>query len=90
MLDEKEAIKVLIEEYEIVRDIYHGFGYLSAFDGTPQDRLRVLAGAIEWILERQQQWAAKEEDKQEKESPSPVSKCRSRLVISLCPRVNLR
>lgn len=59
-IDEAEAIAVMLEKYEVVRDMFHGFDYLSALNGSPQARLAMMAGAIEWILERQQQWAAQE------------------------------
>src|SRR5690606_25669992 len=54
------AIALMLEKYEVVRDMYHGFDYRSALDGTPQQRLAMMAGAIEGILDRQQQWAAAE------------------------------
>ena len=44
----------------MVRDMYHGFDYRTALGGTPQQRLVMMAGAIEWILDKQQQWAAAE------------------------------
>lgn len=59
-VDESEAIAVLIEKYEIVRDMFHGFDYKSALVGTPQERLKMMAGAIEWILDMQHKLAAKE------------------------------
>jgi type I restriction enzyme R subunit len=57
---ESEAIAVMLEKYEVVRDMYHGFDYATALNGTPQQRLAMMAGAIEWILDKQQQWAAAE------------------------------
>ena len=59
-IDEREAVAVLLEKYEIVRDMFHGFDYRTALSGTPGERLAMMAGAIEWILDRQQQWAAAE------------------------------
>jgi type I restriction enzyme, R subunit len=59
-VDEEEAFKALQERYEIVRDMYHGFDYTSAMDGTPHDRLLMMAGAIDWILQLQQRLAARE------------------------------
>jgi type I restriction enzyme R subunit len=59
-VDESEAIAVLVEKYEIVRDMFHGFDYKSALAGTPQERLKMMAGAIEWILDMQHKLAAKE------------------------------
>lgn len=62
-VDESQAIAVLMEKYEVVRDMYHGFDYASAMGGTPQERLAMMAGAIEWILDMQQKLAAKEKTK---------------------------
>lgn len=59
-IDEAEAVAVLMEKYEIVRDMFHGFDYPRGLTGTPQERLGVLAGAIEWVLDMQQKAAAKE------------------------------
>jgi type I restriction enzyme R subunit len=59
-IDEAEAIAVMMEKYEVVRDMFHGFDYRSAMNGSPQERLVMMAGAIEWILDKQQQWAVQE------------------------------
>lgn len=65
-VDEAQAIAVMMEKYEVVRDMYHGFDYDSAMSGTPQERLAMMAGAIEWILDLQQKLAAKEKSKEGK------------------------
>ena len=65
-VDEAQAIAVMMEKYEVVRDMYHGFNYALAMSGTPQERLAMMAGAIEWILDLQQKLAAKEKTKEGK------------------------
>jgi type I restriction enzyme R subunit len=67
-VDERKAIAVLMEKYEVVRDMYHGFDYATALDGAPQGRLAMMAGAIEWILDLQQKWAAKEKTDADKKN----------------------
>ena len=67
-VDEAQAIAVMMEKYEVVRDMYHGFDYASAMSGTPQERLAMMAGAIEWILDLQQKLAAKEKTKDGKKN----------------------
>ncbi|MBS0576903.1 MAG: type I restriction endonuclease subunit R [Proteobacteria bacterium] len=67
-VDEAQAIAVMMEKYEVVRDMYHGYDYVSAMSGTPQDRLAMMAGAIEWILDLQQKLAAKEKTKEGKKN----------------------
>lgn len=59
-IDEAEAVAVLLEKYEVVKAMYHGFDYARGLTGTPHERLIVLAEAIEWILTRQHEAAAKE------------------------------
>lgn len=67
-VDEAQAIAVMMEKYEVVRDMYHGYDYVSAMSGTPQERLAMMAGAIEWILDLQQKLAAKESTKEGKKN----------------------
>ncbi len=67
-VDEAQAIAVMMEKYEVVRDMYHGFDYVSALNGTPHERLAMMAGAIEWILDLQQKLAAKEKTKESKKN----------------------
>ncbi|MCB9960151.1 MAG: type I restriction endonuclease subunit R [Rhodospirillaceae bacterium] len=66
-IDESEAIRVLQEKYEIVRDMFRpgasdGFDYRPALapGATAQRRLVIMAGAIDWVLTLQQEAAAQE------------------------------
>lgn len=66
-IDEAQAVAVLIEKYEIVRDMFrpgkpNGFDYRPALalNATPQARLGVMAGAYNFVLEMQQADAARE------------------------------
>jgi len=65
-IDESQAVAVMLEKYEVVRDMYHGFDYLSALAGTPQERMTMMAGAIEWVLDMQQKLSAQEETEDKK------------------------
>ncbi|HHS88788.1 MAG TPA: type I restriction endonuclease subunit R [Rhodobacteraceae bacterium] len=65
-INEGEAVAEMLKRYEIVRDMFHGFDYSAGLTGTPQERLKVLAAAMNWILERQQQAAARETSKEAK------------------------
>lgn len=67
-VDEAQAIAVMMEKYEVVRDMYHGYDYVSAMSGTPQERLAMMAGAIEWILDLQQKLAGKEKTNKDKKN----------------------
>jgi type I restriction enzyme R subunit len=72
-IDEAEAIRVLLERYEIVRAMFHpdtkgGFDYRPALDtqATAQMRLATMAGALDWVLSLQQEDAAKETSEETK------------------------
>jgi type I restriction enzyme, R subunit len=72
-IDESEAIRVLLEKYEIVRAIFRpdtkgGFDYRPALEATStaQTRLSIMAGAIDWVLTVQQADAAKETNEEAK------------------------
>lgn len=58
---EETAIAELLRRYEIVRDMFYGFDYLTALTGSPTERLTLMASAIEFILEQQNNAAAVEE-----------------------------
>ncbi|RSU64088.1 DEAD/DEAH box helicase [Sphingomonas sp. S-NIH.Pt1_0416] len=79
-IDEAEAIAVLLERYEIVSGIFHGFDYNPGIHGAPMERLTCLAGAIDWVLK----WAEAEAGKAQ--SPEDKKKAHRRyldLVLEL-------
>jgi type I restriction enzyme, R subunit len=47
----EQAIEVLQEKYEVVRESFHGFDYSKFFSGTPGERVGVLAAAMDFILD---------------------------------------
>ena len=59
-IDESKAIAALLEKYEVVRGMFHGFDYLRGLRGTPGERLAVMAEAVEWILDHQHKAAERE------------------------------
>lgn len=61
-IDEAQAIALLLEKYNVVRAIFHGFDYHRGLAGTPQERLGVMAEAIDWVLEQQHRAAQQEND----------------------------
>ncbi len=52
-IDKEEAVATLQELLERCRAFFSGFNYQSGIDGDPNARLQALAGAIEWVLEKQ-------------------------------------
>jgi len=72
-IDEQEAIDGMVERYEVVRDMFRpglpdGFVYRPALaaDATPQLRLTIMAGALDWVLTMQQELAAEKKNNEEK------------------------
>ncbi|QIG79645.1 type I restriction endonuclease subunit R [Stakelama tenebrarum] len=59
-IDEKLAIRVMRERFEIVSAMFHGFDCEPGMHGTASQRLKCLAEALEWILARQHEAAQKE------------------------------
>ena len=59
-IDEKLAIRVMLERFEIVNALFHGFDCDPGLNGTPSQRLKCLAEALEWILARQHEAAQRE------------------------------
>ncbi len=79
-IDEAEAVAALLERYEIVSGIFHGFDYKRGIHGAPMERLTCLAGAIDWVLK----WAETEAGKAQ--SPEDKKKAHRRyldLVLEL-------
>lgn len=67
-IDEEEAVAKLQELVERCQDFFSGFDYTAGMEGTPQERLQALAGAIEWALEKQKACADKEADEKAKKA----------------------
>ncbi len=65
-VDQQKAISVLKEKYEIVCDMFHGFDHKRALSATADVRLKIMAEALEWVLDKQNQWAKKEESPEAK------------------------
>lgn len=49
-VDQSEAVKKMLEKYEIVRDMFHGFNYKKFFELSPKERLSIIPNAVEHIL----------------------------------------
>ena len=58
-IDEADAVAAMLERYEIVSGIYHGFDYSPGVHGKPLERLQCLAGAVDWVLKWAETEAAK-------------------------------
>ena len=56
-IKEEKAVATLTELVERARNFFSGFDYQPGLTGAAQQRLQVLAGAIEWVLQKQKQRA---------------------------------
>lgn len=52
-LEQEAAVKVMLEKYEICRDMYHGFDYLAWKTGNLTEKLNLLPQAQEHILQQE-------------------------------------
>ena len=50
-LDQDEAVAVLLEKYEVVRDMLHDFDYAAILQGPVSERLNGIAQAMDFIFE---------------------------------------
>ncbi len=48
-MDQREAVAVMKQKYEIVRDLFHGFQYKRYFDAETGDQLQIILDAQEHI-----------------------------------------
>jgi type I restriction enzyme R subunit len=67
-IDEAEAVAALLERLDIVRTMFHGHDYSNGLTGAPYQRLVALAGALDWILAKQDEAAQRETDKEAKKA----------------------
>jgi len=49
-LDQDEAVAVMLEKYEVLVDLFHGFDYTVYLAGTAAQRVTVLRGALQHVL----------------------------------------
>lgn len=49
-LDQEEAVRLMLEKYEIVKDMFYGFNYKRFFEILPKERVAFIPNAIEHIL----------------------------------------
>jgi type I restriction enzyme R subunit len=49
-LDQEQAVAVMIEKYEVVRDLLHGFDYRAILTAEPAKRMSGVAQAMEFVL----------------------------------------
>ncbi|MEM3370930.1 MAG: type I restriction endonuclease subunit R [Candidatus Woesearchaeota archaeon] len=50
ILDQEEAVKLMLEKYETVKDMFYGFNYKKFFELPPKEKLAFIPNAIEHLL----------------------------------------
>ncbi len=50
IIEQDVAVSVMLEKFEIVKAMYHGFDYSQYFSAKAKDKTRVLAGAMDHVL----------------------------------------
>jgi type I restriction enzyme R subunit len=52
-IEQEQAVKLMLENYDIVKDIMHGFDYKKFLKATPKEKLSLLPYALEHILKQE-------------------------------------
>ena len=90
-IDEAEAVAVMLEKYEIVSNMFHGFDYRTGLVGSPQERLAALAGAMEWGSRHAAARGGHRVDRAWQEArASPLQRCCSGTLQGVRPRSRQR
>ncbi|RCV65959.1 type I restriction enzyme, R subunit [Methanophagales archaeon] len=50
--NQEDAVNVMLEKYEIVVNLFHGFNYTKFFSGTPNEKMALIPAAIDHILKQ--------------------------------------
>lgn len=65
-IPEEEAIAAMREAHRRVKAVFHGHDYSAGMHGAPQERLRALAAAMDWVLKWQEGESAKVSSSEDK------------------------
>ena len=52
-IDQEEAVAIMLEKYEIVQSMFHGFDYKQFFELEPKERISFIPKAMEHILQQE-------------------------------------
>ena len=50
--NQEDAVNVMLEKYEILVNLFHGFNYEKFFTGTPNEKMALIPAAIDHILKQ--------------------------------------
>lgn len=49
-IPQEEAVRIMLEKYEVVCGLYHGFDYKKDLHGSASERTRLIASAMDFVL----------------------------------------
>jgi len=49
-LDQEQAVKLMMEKYEVIRDMFYGFNYKKFFELSPQQRVTFIPNMLEHVM----------------------------------------
>lgn len=52
-IPQEEAVAIMLEKYEVVSAMFHGFNYSKFITGAPSERLAIIPAAMEHILSQE-------------------------------------
>jgi type I restriction enzyme R subunit len=53
-IDQSEAVRLMLEKYDVCKNLFHGFDWSPWTEGAPAERLALLRAALEHILAQEQ------------------------------------
>ncbi len=51
-IPQEEAVALMLEKYEVVSSLFHGFDYKKFFTATPKEKMSIIPAAMEHILKQ--------------------------------------
>jgi type I restriction enzyme R subunit len=49
-IPQEEAVSLMLEKYELVKDILHNFDYVKYFEDSPAKRTQIISATIDYVL----------------------------------------
>jgi len=49
-IPQEKTVSLMLEKYEVIKSMYHGFNYQKFLTGTPAERTQTISGATDYIL----------------------------------------
>ncbi len=53
VFDKEEAVALMLEKYELVAELYHGFDYERFFTAPPREKVSIIPAAMEHVLKQE-------------------------------------